>query len=331
MKIQNYKISWSILITIYLFMIGISHLVDAADPLSRQLYNFSFILFIPMFIVAYQYGALGFTILTVSVLITQQVIFHSVYHKINFLFSLLLVPGFMGLAFREKKRIRTIMLQSIILLFVGNMLLIYGMQKEDGFLLKDIIEQFSHDVVLQVKNTAGTLSMFGIGAREMDTMLKETMKWLVPQLPALFFLTSSVQSLAYFAVAMGLLYILKKINNKNINIPTLVLSKIDLGRGYEWAFLVTLLGVMLINENTPYVLYRYTFINIFILFLCLFVIQGFSYLLYLLKRRIDIFPGAGILILFIMFIILGQQMFVLLSIVGLMDIFFDFRNLRHTT
>lgn len=330
MKTQNYKISWATLIIIYLGLIGLSQLINATDPVSRLLYNFSFILFLPIFFVAYQYRALGFTLLTVSVLITQQVIFYSVYHKISFLFSLLLVPGFMGFAFREKKRIRTILIQSTILLFVGKMLLIYGIQKEEGFLLKNIIEQFSQSLVSEVKNTAAILPMWGVGAQEVEGVLKQTQNWIVPQLPAVFFLTSAVQAFIYYIAAVVFLRVICKIKNKKLSMPTLSLSKIDLGKGYEWAFLATLLGVMLINENDPYVLYRYTFINIFILFLCLFVVQGLSFSLYLIQKNIKLHGGLVAVIFIIGFVFLGQQLIIVLSIVGLMDIFFDFRNLRHS-
>lgn len=318
---------WPVIIFVYLGMVGFGYVVDKA-PLSGILYIFSFLLFLPMMYTGYLYGLKGVVPITAGLFITYNVMITDVHHRILILFLLVLVPGILGVGLKEKWRFRHIFLLMTFVLFLGIFGLLYYMQERQGISIQSMIERIVDRLILEMNSTTNEIRRAGVQVKDSGKELSMNKEMILQSLPFSVMLQAAVQSFIYFMVARVFIKMMEGSEKVKRSLKPFSFSNIHLGKGYSWMFFITIIGWYLVESHPKYGLYSMVFMNIFFIFLYLFLIQGVSFTFFIAKRSILTNRIFSILILVVLLLVVRDIGIIVLSIIGFLDVIFNFRNIK---
>ncbi len=175
-----------------------------------------------------------------------------------------------------------------------------------NYLIQSYIEK---SIEIGFKNYSGGLSKAEL--IEITAKLKKTAEILIKILPAMMF--------GFFsAVMLGNFYILKRIIQK---LQSIELTRFRAPFGVVWCFIISGFVTVLLKHSLIWLLA----LNLFLICSFLFLIQGLCIIEFWIKKY-NVSPFMRLLFLFTIFIF--QFIFIFIAILGLFDMWFDYRKLN---
>lgn len=186
----------------------------------------------------------------------------------------------------------------------------------------DFSSQLDTSFTLTLNNQLNIIKDMGLSDYEMakiKDILQTTVEYMIIIIPTILMVSAFLLSYLNYWIST---VVLKRIGYKTTNIPNF--SKLRLPGNIILGTLILFLGASLIKYLKIFY-YEAIFLNITTFISFIFFIEGLSLIVYLMnKSNINKFLKAVL----ILFIVISFPLSVIISIVGLLDVIFDFRKLK---
>lgn len=219
---------------------------------------------------------------------------------------------------KNRKRTMDVLLYSSISLFASILILFYLINLKGGNLMIQIEESFKEMIQVRIQS----LKDMGLSSYEIledKNFLEDAYKYMLLIAPASMLLSTLIISYINYSLSIKGL---KRVGINIVNVP--MFSKFRLPNNISIGIIVMFIGA-LIAKTIGFTYFEAIIVNVTVLVGFMFLIQGLSIIdFFLIKIKVKTFFR----LIFIILTVLIAPLVSVVSILGLIDVMFDFRKLR---